>query len=150
MDAVAILLAKSEIGELKARYCRAVDTKDWSLYRSIFTDSGTFDISTDMPENGVFSDADTFVKNASEGLAGVTSVHHVHNPEIEVTSETTAQGVWAMEDMLQWADDSSAPGQKLHGMGHYTESYEKVGGRWRISALRLTRLRLDFTPGGAA
>jgi len=150
MDTLAILLAKSEIGELKARYCRGVDSKDWVLYRSVFADAGIFDISTDMPENGVFSDADSFVKNASEGLTGVSSVHHVHNPEIEVTSEITANGVWAMEDMLQWSDESSAPGQKLHGMGHYTESYEKIGGRWLITALKLTRLRLDFTPGGAA
>lgn len=146
MDQVAILLAKTEIAELKARYCRAVDSKDWVLYRSIFADEGSFDITTDMPEGGLFDDPDAFVENARNGLTGVVSVHHVHNPEIEVTSDRTAKAIWAMEDMLEWSDDSGAPGQKLHGMGHYIETYEKVGGRWVIKTLTLSRLRRDFTP----
>lgn len=147
MDALATLIAKTEIAELKARYCRAVDTKDWKAYRGVFADKGTFDITTDMPEGGLFTDPDLFVENASRGLTGVISVHHVHNPEIEMLSDTSAKAIWAMEDMLQWTADSGAPGQKLHGMGHYTETYEKQAKGWVITSLILSRLRLDFTPG---
>jgi 3-phenylpropionate/cinnamic acid dioxygenase small subunit len=32
-----------EIGELLARYARAVDTKDWALWRSVFTDDAEMD-----------------------------------------------------------------------------------------------------------
>jgi hypothetical protein len=31
----------------------------------------------------------------------------------------------------------------MHGYGHYHETYEKTDGRWRISSLKLTRLRVD-------
>lgn len=148
MDTADVLLAKSEIAELKARYCRGVDSKDWALYRSIFADEGTFDISTDVPDGGVFTSADDFVRVAQEGLTGVTSVHHVHNPEIEVVSATKASCIWAMEDMLEWGAETDTPGQKLHGMGHYIETYEKEGGKWVIKTLRLTRLRRDFEPHG--
>ncbi len=61
-------------------------------------------------------------------------------PEIDVTSPTTATGVWAMEDMLRWPD-----GSELHGFGHYHEAYANVDGDWRIKSTLLTRLRMDFT-----
>jgi hypothetical protein len=73
-------------------------------------------------------------------IGDVITVHHAHMPEIELTSATTARGIWAMEDMLRWSD-----GQELHGYGHYHETYEKADGAWRIKTLTLTRLRTDAT-----
>ena len=60
-------------------------------------------------------------------------------PEIEITSPTTATGIWAMLDILQ------EPGGEnlVHGWGHYHETYERIDGRWYIKTLRLTRLRVD-------
>jgi hypothetical protein len=49
-----------------------------------------------------------------------------------------------MEDMLRWAEGSAAPIKTLHGYGHYTETYERVDGRWHIKTLKLTRLRVDI------
>ena len=66
-------------------------------------------------------------------------MHQVHAPEIELTSATTARGVWALEDVVRLA-----PGVNLRGYGHYTETYEKVGGHWLITSSRLTRLREDI------
>ena len=66
-------------------------------------------------------------------------------PEITITSETTATGIWAMEDKLIWRD-----GSRLHGYGHYHETYRKgADGAWRIATLDITRLRLDHTPAPA-
>jgi hypothetical protein len=63
-------------------------------------------------------------------------------PEITLTSDTTATGIWAMEDHLWWPEGS--PIRHLHGYGHYHESYEKdADGEWRIKELTLTRLRTD-------
>jgi hypothetical protein len=66
-------------------------------------------------------------------------------PEIEITSPTTARGVWAMEDMLRWPD-----GRELHGYGHYHETYERTDDGWRIKTLTLTRLRTDVTEPDAS
>ena len=72
------------------------------------------------------------------------TVHQCHTPEIDVTSPSTATGIWAMEDMLRYPD-----GTELHGYGHYHETYEKQDGKWRIKLSKLTRLRADFTmPAG--
>jgi len=74
----------------------------------------------------------------------VVTVHHGHMSEIEVTSPTTATGIWAMEDKLRWPSGASLG--EMHGYGHYHETYVKVDGAWRIKTLTLTRLRVDFTP----
>ena len=62
----------------------------------------------------------------------VTTVHHGHMPEIEITSPTTATGIWSMEDMLRWPEGS--PIAAMHGYGHYHETYEKIDGQWRIAS----------------
>ena len=64
-----------------------------------------------------------FVKGA---VHPVETVHHGHMAEIEITSATTARGVWAMEDKLRWPVGS--PIRSMHGYGHYHETYEKIDG----------------------
>jgi len=75
----------------------------------------------------------------------VTTCHHGHMPEIELTSATTATGIWAMEDHLWFSEGHPLGIAQLHGYGHYHETYEKVGDRWYIKSLVLTRLRVDAT-----
>jgi uncharacterized protein (TIGR02246 family) len=125
------------IEQLKARYFRTMDTKDWAGMRNVF--AGGVVVDTTASGGSVVSGADDFVAYLRELLADVVTVHHGHTPEIELTSATTATGVWAMEDMLRWPD-----GSELHGYGHYHETYEKSDGEWRIATSTLTRLRMDF------
>jgi uncharacterized protein (TIGR02246 family) len=131
------------IEQLKARYFRTMDTKDWAGMREVFADGVVMD--TTASGGSVIVGADEFMAFLRETLVDVVTVHHGHMPEIELTSSTTATGIWAMEDMLRWPD-----GSELHGYGHYHESYEKADGAWRIAASTLTRLRMDFTPGTEA
>lgn len=144
MDTAEKLLAIEEIHQLKARYFRFVDTKQWDALRDIFTADATFD--GDGSGMGVLADRDEFVRNASTSLTDCVSVHHGHCPEITITSETTASGIWPMEDMLRWDESSASPIRSVHGMGHYHETYEKVAGEWKIKSWNLTRLRVDTVP----
>src|SRR5262249_27720878 len=79
----------------------------------------------------------------SKLLADTVTVHHSHMPEIELTSATTAKGIWAMFDWVDWSK-TATPERTLQGYGHYLEEYEKgADGRWRIKRIRLTRLPMD-------
>lgn len=146
MNDIEKLLAIEEIRQLKARYFRCVDAKDWDGYRDVFASDVQFDISDDMPD-GVFTGADRAVEAARGGLVDCVSIHHGHCPEIEITSDRTATGIWAMEDMLRWSESSQFPNQTLHGYGHYFEEYEKLDGRWRIRKMKLVRMRVDIVEG---
>jgi SnoaL-like domain len=126
------------IKQLKARYFRFMDTKDWDAMRRVFADDVTMD--TTASGGNVMTGADVCIEFLRETIGDVITVHHGHMPEIEVTSPTTATGIWAMEDMLRWPN-----GTELHGYGHYHETYEMIAGAWRIKTLTLTRLRMDFT-----
>jgi uncharacterized protein (TIGR02246 family) len=126
-----------EIKKLKARYFRCLDTKDWDGYRSVFADDVVVDLSPAGDE--VRRGLDPFMDYV-RGLTIVRSVHHGHMPEIELTSPTTATGIWAMEDHVRWAE-----GQDTHGYGHYHETYEKTDGQWRIKTMKLSYLRMDVT-----
>lgn len=127
------------IKQLKGRYCRLMDTKDWSGFRRLFCD----DVTMDTTESGgnVITGADDFLSFLTQVIGDAVTVHHCHTPEIELTSTTTATGIWAMEDMLRFAD-----GTELHGYGHYHETYRKGDGGWQIASSKLTRLRRDITP----
>jgi uncharacterized protein (TIGR02246 family) len=124
------------IKQLKARYFRTMDTKDWAAMREVFADDVVMD--TTSSGGGVVTGADDFMAFLRQAIGEVVTVHHGHMPEIELTTSTTATGVWAMEDMLRWPD-----GTELHGYGHYVETYAKIDGTWRITTSTLTRLRMD-------
>ena len=133
------LAAIESIKRLKARYCRYLDTKDWAAWRTLFTDYFV----SDTAEAGgkVIVGADDFVEFTRKALGRPTQVtaHQVHAPEIELTSATTARGVWALQDVVRFG-----PGVTLVGYGHYHETYENVGGHWLINSSKLTRLREDI------
>jgi uncharacterized protein (TIGR02246 family) len=125
------------IKQLKARYFRTMDTKDWAGMREVFADDVVVDVS--QSGGGVVHGADAFLAGLRQALQDVVTVHHGHMPEIELTSPTTAKGIWALQDLLRWPD-----GRELQGWGHYHETYERVEGAWRIKTLTLTRLRTDL------
>ena len=136
MDDATALLEIEAIKQLKARYCRYLDTKDWQAWRSLFSDDFLSDTS---PAGGkVIQGADDFVAFTRKSLRSLATVHQVHAPEIELMSPTTARRVWALEDVVRFG-----PGVNLRGYGHYTETYEKVDGQWLITSSTLTRLRED-------
>jgi SnoaL-like domain len=140
-DVIALLEIES-IKQLKARYCRYLDTKDWAAWRGIFTDDFVSD--TEGSGGKIITGADEFVAYIRKtlGKPSQPTVHQVHAPEIELTSQTSARGVWALQDVVRLA-----PGLNLNGYGHYHETYEKVDGQWRIKTSKLTRLRVDiFNP----
>lgn len=126
-----------EIKKLKARYFRFLDTKDWEGYRGIFTEDVLVDVTGSGGE--IYSGLDVYMAYILEHVAKLKTVHHGHMPEITLTSDTTATGIWSMEDWVVMTD-----GRAMNGMGHYFETYEKIDGQWKIGALVLTRLRMDL------
>jgi uncharacterized protein (TIGR02246 family) len=130
-----------ELHQLKARYFRLMDTKEWTAFSELFTTDAVMD-------------ADGYVQEGRAGilaflpkvLEGVVTTHHGHMPEITITGPDTATGIWAMFDYLTFPGDG--PPRGLRGYGHYHEEYRRVDGAWRIHRLVLTRLRVDPLEGG--
>jgi hypothetical protein len=145
IDTLTQLLAIEQIKQLKARYFRSMDTKDFVLLRAVFTDDATFDVrcsftvEPDMESDGYHEGGDAITEFIAKAATAMRCVHHGHCHEVELLSETEARGVIAMEDMVWHAHDLS---HAFHGMGHYHETYRKVDGQWRIRTLRLSRVHV--------
>jgi SnoaL-like domain len=138
-DDATALLAIEAIKQLKARYCRYLDTKDWAAWRALFADDFVSDTSQAGGKLIVGADAFVAFTRRSIGRPAQATVHQVHAPEIELTSAATARGVWALQDVVRFG-----PGVTLVGQGHYHETYQNVDGRWLIKSSKLTRLREDI------
>ena len=143
------VLAYEAIKNLKARYFRTIDTKDWTGLQAVFTEDAVFDCRgglEETPENPVYDDeplvgADIIVAFVAGFLASITSVHHGHMPEIELLSADHARAIWPMNDILR--PSGGEPFHILRGSGHYYETYTRKDGEWRIATLRLTRILVE-------
>lgn len=143
MDDVARLLAIEEIKRLKARYFYGIDHKDWDLWKAeVFAPDGRLEV----PEVGmVVAGIDAVIEWVAAQAADQVSVHHGHMPDIEILSDTTAKGTWAMEDRLYRSKEHPLHDNVsyLHGFGHYHETYVRLDSGWRIQSTRLARLRVE-------
>lgn len=135
-----------QIRDLKARYVRLADTKQWEELAA-----------TVLAEDAVltFRDVDGSLANevtAAEFAATIGGrvgdgqpIHHVFSHEITFTGPDTATAIWAMEDLIfhDRAAHPEAPFTSMHGYGHYHETYRRIGGQWRIAGFELTRVRME-------
>jgi hypothetical protein len=135
------LAAVEDIKQLKARYFRLMDTKDWKAMREVFTDDARMDIDGFATEGG-----DAIIAFLTGVLGQVRTVHHGHMPEIAITGDGRATGIWAMYDYVEFPAEGLPQG--FHGYGHYHDEYRLQDGTWRIATTRLERLRIDPLAGG--
>jgi len=143
------LLIIEEIRTLKAKYCYYLDLKQWDAYAELFTLDASLITDTAVSSKGQDPKSMPEIRGrqalrnmVSEFLADAVTVHQCHTPIIEITSSTTATGIWAMEDVVKMS------GYHLQARGHYREQYAIEDGRWRIASLHLTRTMMDTLEGG--
>jgi hypothetical protein len=75
-----------EIAALLNRYARAVDTKDWALYRSVFTDDAHIDYSS---AGAIAGPRDEVADWLSQGFTAIPmSMHYITNIESAIDGDT--------------------------------------------------------------
>lgn len=115
------------VKRLKYRYLRALDWKLWDEMRDCFAPDAT---SSYGDGRFSFQGRDAILKFLVDAMdrPAVLSAHHCHHPEIDLTSSTTAVGIWALEDTFIDLD----AGITVRGAAYYRDEYVKLDGRWRI------------------
>ncbi len=121
------------IKKLKARYWRCVDRSLWTEMEDVFAEDATADYGPNMQFQGRKAIIQ-FLKD-STGQESMITAHGGHNAEIEITGETTARGVWALNDLVV-----IQPNTRMMGWGYYDDEYVKENGRWRKKSTRISRI----------
>jgi hypothetical protein len=135
MDEVAI-------AALLYRYARAVDTKDWELYRSVFTDDAYIDYSS----AGVIAGSrDEVADWLCQGFAAIPmSMHYITNIECDIDGDTAS--VRAM-----FYNPMQLPGmaELSYCGGYYHHELVRTPDGWRSRHLREENVWFTNSPAGA-
>jgi len=132
------------LSEAKARYCRMLDTKDWTGYAALLTEDFVLDVS-EGSQVPVITGRDEALKQIQSSILTAKTAHQVHSPEIQLNGDE-AHVIWALQDRVVWAPDRPS----ITGYGHYHERWVRKNGDWKLASLRLTRLHIDVHPPAEA
>jgi hypothetical protein len=122
---------KEAIEQVKYRYLRALDTKDWDT----FADTLTEDITGDYGDRLHFTNRTELVDYMRSSLGpGVITEHRVTHPEITVNGDE-ATAVWYLQDRVIAAEFNFM----LIGAAFYRDTCRRTPEGWRISATSYDR-----------
>lgn len=143
MDLLERLAAIEDIRQLKARYFRLMDTKQWSALEDVFTR----DMKVLTPDGRLWlCGGAAYAQSLRTSLEHAVSCHRGLTGEIEIHDAQNASAVWAVQDVITWETAHPREGWKaITGRGHYHDTCRIEDGAWRIATLTLTRLSLDIT-----
>lgn len=125
-----------DIRILKHRYFRAIDTADTALLGELFTDDigvdyrgGTYHVRFSGRDNML-----EFLANAFH--SGALAMHHGHMPEIRLTGDNSAEGIWYLEDIFINIEART----HTFGTAIYRDRYRCIGGKWQIERTEYERI----------
>jgi SnoaL-like domain len=129
------------IKQLKHKYMRCLDQKRWDEIAECFTEDAVASYSAGKYAFDGRAAIVGFFRTAMDRKSFLSS-HRVHQPEIVLTSPTTATGVWAMEDYVIDTERNIT----IHGAAFYSDDYVKLGDRWLISRIGYERTFEEVQP----
>jgi hypothetical protein len=149
MSDLQTLLDYEAIRQVKARYCRFLDTKDFDGFMGLFTQDAILDVEEDTHQPP-FVGQEAIRKTIIWSVADAQTAHQIHMSEIDLQGDE-ATVITPMQDRVVWAPGKSPlPGAaSITGFGHYRERYVRMDGVWKIAALKLTRLYVEVHPAPA-
>jgi hypothetical protein len=119
-----------EIQQLLARYSRSLDTRDWELYRSVFTEDAYIDYAA---SGGATGQRDEVVEWLGKTLGTFqwSGMHYITNIEAEVTGDSALVRA-AVFNPMQF------PGMKglTYFGGYYHHDMVRTPEGWRSRNLR--------------
>jgi len=123
------------IKRLKYKYFHTLDHKQWDQMAECFAeDAVTHYHDGEYQQKGVYQ----IMKFIQRGLARYHffGFHQGHNPEIDITSDTTARGTWALHNyMIDTQEDKN-----LLICAFYHDEYVKAEGEWKIKSTGYERI----------
>ena len=117
-------------------YAYGIDTRDWDLYRSIFTHEITVDFSSYTGTGGpIIMPADDWVAGIQPLFTGLDATQHsMSNPLVERDGDDARCRMYMQATHFLTED----PDPRFTIGGCYDDQLVRVDDRWRISAVTLT------------
>jgi len=119
-----------EIHQLLARYCRSLDTRDWELFRSVFTEDAVIDYTA---SGGITGQRDQVVEWLISTLGSFpwSGQHYITNIEADVAGDSAVVRAALFNPMLFPGMD-----QPTYIGGYYHHDLVRTPDGWRSRSLR--------------
>ncbi len=126
------------VAQLVYNYALGIDTQNWTLFRSIFTDEIYMDFESWNGIKPYKIAVDDLVRNISVYFAGLDSTQHsLSNPQVQVTGNK-ARCVVYMQAEHFLCDE--VPNRRFVIGGYYTDELVNTEMGWKIQSVKLTVL----------
>lgn len=132
---------KLEIQEQLARYARGLDTRDWELWKSVFTEDATVDYS----QSGILcASRDEVAAFLAEVFATIPwATHHITNVEIDLDGdEARVRAMFFNPLQIPGMSESSSTG------GYYHHEFVRTPDGWKSRHLVEEPVWFLNPPGG--
>lgn len=122
--------------DLKYRYAAGIDTRDWALYRSIFSDTVDIDFSSYSGRPPATMTADEWVAGVQPLFTGLAATQHsMTNPRLEVEGDRATLRMYMQAEHIL---DHGDPSAWFTIGGFYTDRAVRKNGGWTLTAVKLT------------
>jgi hypothetical protein len=136
------LTDEADLRDLIHRYAFGLDTRDWDMWRSVFTDDVEIDMSDYEPEPPPRSlPVDTYLAYVRRLFAGFAATQHFIGTHRFIIDGDRATIVAHMR-AEHWVTTGQG-GDRYTMYGTYTDECVRTADGWRISAVKLSLMRED-------
>ena len=135
-DKLQLLLDRAEISDVQLRYATGLDSRDWSLFRSIFTDEVETDFSSVFGGEPRKVSADRWTEAARRAVGGLAATQHMITNHVITVAGDDATCIAYVQARHYLPNDTGDHTQTM--FGYYTNRFTRTPAGWKIRACRLT------------
>ena len=126
---------RSDVAEVLVRYATGIDRRDWTLFRTCFTE----DCHADYGDIGVWNGADAITEFMEKSHASLGhTLHRITNQA--VTPHGRGASARSYVDLVAMTPDGR---NGISAVGYYDDELVQTGEGWKIARRRYTMVRLS-------
>jgi 3-phenylpropionate/cinnamic acid dioxygenase small subunit len=130
------LIDRASISDVQLRYATGLDTRDWPLFRSCFTDEVETDFTSVFGGTPRKVAADRWVEVARRSVSGLAATQHMITNHVITIDGDNALCVAYVQARHYLPNDNGDSMQSM--FGYYTNNFVRTPNGWKIRTCKLT------------
>jgi hypothetical protein len=131
-----LLLDRAEISDVQLRYATGLDTRNWELFRTCFTDEFDADFTSVFGGTPRRVTAERWAQSARKTLSGLAATHHMITNHVITVNGDEATCVAYVQAQHYLPNDQGDSMQTMGG--YYTNRFVRTPQGWKIGSCKLT------------
>ena len=131
-----LLLDKQEISEVQLRYATGLDSRNWALFQTCFTDEFDADFTSVFGGRAQRVSSERWAESARRTLSGLAATQHIITNHVITVDGDEALCIAYVQAQHYLPNDRGDSTQTMGG--YYTNHFVRTQHGWRIASCKLT------------